>query len=423
MNGSSAPQTGEASGPRTPKSTTGYRYLPLLSWLLLIAVIAWFVKAYVFERPSTEHQLRTASFSAALRLISHHFAGEVKEEDLYSSAMEGMVKSLADRYSFYLHGFQLEEARVQTSGEFGGIGVTVAPKDGSIIITDVMEESPAAEAGLVAGDQILKVDGQDCSQLAFTEAVSMVRGKVGTSVALTVLRARTGKEETVAVVRRKIILDTVKWEVLEPGLAMIQVLQFDRRSLSKVRDALDALLDEGMEGLVLDLRDNTGGLLDQAVSVSDLFLSEGPIVALESRLSEEQASYEATRQTAVSSELPIAVLVNGRTASAAEIVAGALKYNGRATIIGVTTYGKGAVNKVYPLPDGSAVLLTVAHYKIPPDHMIEGNGVKPQIVVGELEPFPSGEERQRVAEWIEKYRKARQEQLARAKDFVREKIR
>jgi len=409
------PRAGHSSDKRHP-------YLPALTWLLLIAITVWFINYFVFERPSTERQLRMESFMAALRLIPEHYVKEVKEEDLYRAAMEGMVSSLGDRYSAYLGRPQMGEARIQTSGEFGGIGVSVAPQDGLLVITEVMESSPARQVGLAEGDMIVKVDGQECSKLPFPEAVALVRGKVGTPVELAVMQQKTGQTVTFNVVRRKITLETVKWEMLESDLGLLRVEQFDQHSLAKIKDGIDALLSQGMRGLILDLRNNTGGLLDQAVAVSDLFLDRGAIVKLESRLTQERDSFKASEGTALPQDMPLVVLVDGRTASAAEIVAGALKQHGRATIIGTRTFGKGAVNKIYPLPDGSGVILTVAHYSIPPDTVIEGSGIEPDIVVGELPPFPSGSDRKEVAAWIAEQKRASEQQLERARMFLREKI-
>ncbi|MCK4301031.1 MAG: peptidase S41, partial [Planctomycetes bacterium] len=211
-------------------------------------------------------------------------------------------------------------------------------------------------------------------------------------------------------------------EMLEPDIGLLRVEQLDQHSLVKIEEGIGALLSQGMRGLILDLRDNTGGLLDQAVAVSDLFLNQGAIVKLASRLPQERDSFEATERMALPLDLPVVVLVDGRTASAAEIVAGALKQYGRATIIGTRTFGKGAVNKIYPLPDGSGLILTVAHYSIPPGTIIEGNGIEPDIVVGELPPFPSGSDRDEVDRWIAEQKKAGEQQLECARKFLQERV-
>lgn len=398
-------------------------YLPYLTTLLLITVAAWFVKDLVFDRPSTEQQLRINSFARALELIPHQYVEDVTAEELYRAAMEGMLTRLSDDYSTYLDSLEVELSDAESSGEFGGVGITVRAEEGRVVVTEVREGSPAQRAGLETGDVIVAVDGQKCSQFSFTQVVAMVRGKAGTPVELVVRKKEGDRERTVEVTREKITLETVREEMLEPGIGLIRLARFDQDATPETKEALQKLVEEGARGLILDLRNNTGGLLEQAVGVCDLFLNEGRIVSLKSRLASEEDTYKATKATAVPKDLPLVVLVDGHTGSGAEIVAGALQSHGRATLVGTTTFGKGAVNKLYQLPDGSGILLTVAYYEIYPGRRIDGKGVEPDIKVGELSPFPSGGDRQQVKEWLEHYHSAREQQLARARELLKERIR
>ena len=407
----------KASGPEIR-----HPYLPYLTTLLLIAMAAWFVKDVYLDRPSTEQQARINSFAAALELIPGHYVEDVSAGDLYRAAMNGMMSKLSDRYSTYLDNLEVKMSNAESAGEFGGIGVVVSSERGRVVITEVTEDSPADRAGLEAGDIIEKVDGEDTSEFSFSQVVAMVRGKVGTSVELTVLTKEGDKQKTVKVDRKKITLETVDWEMLEGDVGLLKLARFDKDTVPEVEEALEKLIDEGMKGLILDLRNNTGGLLDQAVGVCDLFLGDAVVVKLESRLEDERETYESTEGTAIPQDMPMLILVDGRTGSGAEIVAGALQSQERAEILGTTTFGKGAVNKLYPLPDGSGVLLTVAYYVIHPDHRIEGKGVEPDYKVGELPPFPSDDGQKEVRKWLEQYRNAHSKQLEKARQIIKEKL-
>ena len=411
-----------SSGGPESRHVGRYRLLPVLSWLLVALVAVWLTKHYVWDRPSDEHRRRVAAFDRALRLIPERYAKRVEERDLYGAAMRGMLESLGDRYSVYLAPAARDEVRVVTKGDFGGIGVMVAADDGAVVITEVQDGGPAAEAGLAAGDVIIKVDEVDCAGRSFQEVVSMVRGRVGTSVALVVRREGEKEPRSVSLVRKKITLETVKWKLLAPGIGYLQVRQFDAHTGDRVEEGLKELLDGGAKGLVLDLRDNTGGLLDQTVRVCDMLLNEATVLVVRNWRLAEGKEHRTKDGVLVPIDLPLVVLVNRRTASAAEIVAGALKHYRHATLMGAPTFGKGAVNEIYGLPDGSGVLITTAFYELGSGETVEGKGIEPDILVGEMPPFP-GEDRDKMQDWFVRYKEAREEQLTRAREFLEEKVR
>ena len=398
-----------------------HRYLPVLAVLLLVVIAVWFVNYLVLLRPSGEHRQRVSAFSNALRIIRRHYVREVPEEELYEAAMDGMIKSLDDRYSTYMTAAQLQQANIETTGEFGGVGIRVAYQEGKIIITEIIGGGPADQTGIEAGDVIVKVDGEESARYSFLEVIAMIRGEVGSHVRLTVARGSPQELLDFEILREKISLETVKAEFIEPGLGYVRIDRFDEQVRTELGRELEGLKQEGLNGLILDLRYNMGGLLGQAVSVCDLFISEGSIAGLESRLSTETDEFRANPHTAIPLDVPMVVLVDARTASAAEIVAGALKYLGRATVIGTRTFGKGAVSRIYPLGDGSGMALTVAYYKVASDKVIERNGVEPDIVVGELPPFPTDGDKEQAKEWLALYESAREQQLSRAIEFLKEK--
>jgi len=396
------------------------RHLPILSWVLLLAVAVWFVHDGL--KQSSEHGRRVKAFSQALRLIPEHYVGDVDEQDLYEAAMMGMLGRLQDRHSAFLDEVKLRDADILTRGEYGGIGVTMHPRDGEPIIVEVME-GPAKEAGVRRGDVIASVAGEDCDAMTLDQVADRIRGKPGTKIMLGLRRAETGQLDTIEIERALITLDNVTYEMIEPGIGYLSIRHFDMRCGEKVREAIEALNadKDGLKALLLDVRNNGGGLLDQAREVSDMFLSEGVICQLDSRLPAERVTYPADESVLVPAELPLAILVNHASASAAEVLAGALQGNGRAVLVGTRTFGKGAVNRLYRLSDRAGVMLTVAHYKVPPDRVIEGKGLEPDVKAGELAPVPEEDDQEAWEKWSADYETAGEEQLAAAVRLLKEK--
>ena len=396
------------------------RHLPILSWLLLVMAMVWLIHDGL--KQSSEHGRRVKAFSQALRLIPEHYVADVDEQELYEAAMMGMLGRLQDPHSAFLDEATLRDTDVQIRGQYGGIGVTMHPRDGEPIIVEVME-GPAKEAGVRRGDIIASVGGENCDGKTLDQVADRIRGEPGTKVALGLRRAETGRLETIEIERALITLDNVTWEMIEPGIGYVTIRHFDMRCYEKVREAVEALNadGDGLEALLLDVRNNGGGLLDQAREVSDMFLSEGVICELDSRLPAERVTFEADESVLVPAELPVVILVNHASASAAEVVAGTLQGNGRAVLVGTRTFGKGAVNRLYRLSDQAGLMLTVAHYKVPPDRVIEGKGIEPDVKVGELAPFPEQDDHGAWEKWSADYVAAGEEQLAAAVRLLKEK--
>jgi len=398
-----------------------HRRLRILTLVLLTMITLWFYQ-YVRNRPTTVHQQRVAAFGYALRLITGHYVEEVTENEIYEAAMRGMFAPLTDRYSSYLSPSETRRTEEDVAGEFGGVGIVVTVENGSVVVTSVREEAPAETAGVKPGDIIVEIDGVSADKFTFPETVSRIRGKVGTVVKLTVQRGGAEAPETYEITRDRISVDNVTWHAIGPDIGYLKVEMFDEDSSDNVRDGLEELVSGGMKGLILDLRHNAGGLLMSAVEVCDFLLKEGAIVRLRGRGPQQTTEYNARPGTAVPDKVPVVVLIDRGTASAAEIVAGALKWQKRATMVGTTTFGKGAINHIYRLPNDSAVLLTVAYYEFGEGQTIEGQGIAPDVVVGDIPPISAAEKKEKLAAWIARYREVQREQLDRAVEVLKQKM-
>ena len=397
--------------------------LPVLTWTLLGLLFIWLVVWFFFQRPTTEERLQVASFARALREIEGTYVAEVDREALYRAAMASMVRSLGDKYSTYLSPAQMQRVGEETRGEFGGIGVLISPRTDRVLIEDVLPDGPAERAGLEPGDVITRVDGAEVAGLPLEEVVSILRGEPGTQVVVTVSRPDTEESLTFTLERDKVRAPNIRWEILEDQIALLRVRTFDRHTAGDLRKALDEMLDQGAAALIIDLRGNSGGLVKQAVLVCDMFLEEGLILALDGRTVQDEPPLEAKPGVAVERRVPVAVLVDRWTASAAEILAGTLQAHGRATVVGTRTVGKGAVTSVLEMPDESGVMLTVAHYRLEGGLVIEGNGVQPDVVVGELPEPPQDLKRPEALQWLrEKRAAAREQQLAKAVEILKERL-
>jgi carboxyl-terminal processing protease len=369
------------------------------------------------RRPSRGDRLRAESFAAALDTIRKHYVGETDPDELYRAALTGMVGELDDRFSTWLTPAQYRESRQETRGEFGGIGVSIQPHELGLIVVKLLEPGPSQEAGVRVGDIITGVEGRVCKGLEITEIVSMIRGPVGKPVTITVRRNGHPGPLQFTIRRAKIEFPFVEWRLLKPGVGCIEFRLFDDDCDEKFRDALDDLGKQGMKVLILDLRGNVGGLLEQCVRICDMFLSGGAIVRVKGRIEEETNDFMASERTVVPAGLPVLILVDGQTASAAEILAGALQDHGRARLVGTPTFGKAAVNRIYVLPDRSAIVLTVAHYTTPNGRVISKGGLKPDVVVGELPPWKE-DGGLKPAEWLKLYNEAREKQMKTAEEIA-----
>lgn len=315
----------------------------------------------------------------------------VEDAQLLQEAIRGMLSGL-DPHSTFLDAEQFEALETGTSGEFGGLGIEIGIEDGFIKIISPMDDTPAMRAGVQPGDLILKIDQQPTKGMGLAEAVELLRGEIGSRVTLTLLREGTDQPLEVVLERAAIKVPSIKAELLEPGFAYLRIAQFQTRTAKDLAAELRKLSDTAeLRGLVLDLRNNPGGLLRSAVEVADLFLDQGLIVYTDGRLPESKLRYQASPATAVP-DLPLVVLINGGSASAAEIVAGALQDHRRALLVGTRSFGKGSVQTVLPLTEDRAIKLTTALYFTPSGRSIQAQGIDPDIQVRRAEVTPLQDE-------------------------------
>lgn len=327
-------------------------------------------------------------FTDCLGIIENSYVEEVSPEKLIEGAIKGMV-SVLDPHSAYLTKEGYKEMQISTTGSFGGLGIEIGVRDDVLTVITPIEGTPAFHAGVLPGDRIIKIDGKPTADLSLEDAVKLLRGPKGTQVVITIMRDKQEKPIDLTITRAMIHIESVKAEMLEPGYGYIKVRNFQVDTADDIRSALEEM--GPLKGLILDLRYNPGGLLDQAVSVSDLFLESGMIVYTDGRRPEEKTEYRA-RKEGTFEGFPMIVLINGGSASAAEIVSGALQDNKRAIVVGVKSFGKASVQSIRPLSDGSALKLTVARYYTPSGRSIQATGIEPDIRVEQrVEASASGE--------------------------------
>jgi len=322
--------------------------------------------------------LRT--FTEVFERIKRDYVEDIDDRELLENAIRGMLEGL-DPHSAYLDRSEYQELQEGTRGEFGGLGIEVGMEDGFVKVIAPIDGTPADDAGIQAGDLIVRIDGQSVKGMGLQEAVTVMRGDPGTEITLTILREGEDTPMEVTLERAVVQVQSVRQRILEDGFGYLRVSQFQSRTGDDVLEALDSLQAEagdGLDGLVLDLRNNPGGVLEAAVEVADAFLSNGRIVYTEGRIERAEMSFSATPNDALGGA-PLVVLVNGGSASAAEIVAGALQDHRRAVIMGERTFGKGSVQTILPLRDGNAVKLTTARYYTPDGRSIQAEGIEPDV--------------------------------------------
>ena len=330
------------------------------------------------QERDTYRELET--FANVLTLIQQYYVDEVDSTKAIGGAITGMLGSL-DPHSAYMTPEDFKELEEETAGSFTGIGIEITIRDGVLTAVAPIEDTPADRQGILSGDQILRIDGEMTKSMTLMEAVKKLRGEPGTKVTISVQRQGWPDARDFTLVREAIPLHSVKSLELEPGYASIRVSNFQASTTRDVREALKELrAKRPLQGLVLDLRNNPGGLLDQAVKVADIFLDKGVIVSTRGRDNQEQMLFEAHPDGAPGT-YPMVVLVNGGSASGSEIVAGALQDHKRAIVLGTTTFGKGSVQTILPLPDGAGIRLTTAKYYTPSGDSIQATGIKPDMVV------------------------------------------
>ena len=317
-----------------------------------------------------------------LELVRNDYVDKVPDKKLMEAAIRGLVSDL-DPHSAFLDSEELDEIRISTSGAYSGVGIEVALENGAVSVVNPIEGGPAAEAGVLAGDTILAVDEIPVNVENLNDTIDRMRGKPGSTVKITIARRPSVEPLSFTLSRANVQVHSVKQRLLEPGYGYVRISHFSETTTPDLEQAIAKLKkqsDGKLNGLVLDLRDNPGGLLEAAIGVSDAFLDEGIIVTADGRASD--ARFEMDAQPGDDTDgAPVVVLVNGGSASASEIVAGALKDHHRATIVGQQTYGKGSVQTVMPLSDGHAIKLTTSRYYTPSGISIHKIGIKPDVVV------------------------------------------
>lgn len=319
-------------------------------------------------------------FSQVLDIVEQYYVEEVKQPELINGALKGMLQGL-DPHSVMMDKEEFEQMQETNVGKFSGIGVEITTSNGIVTVVSPIEDTPAYKAGIKAGDQILSIDGKFTDQMTLSEAASLMRGKKGTELTLLVLHKNSAKPETIKLKRDDIPYHTVKAKELEAGYHWIRLTRFSENTSQDLRKELDKAAQKGeIKGIVLDMRNNPGGLVDQAINVSDMFLEDGLVMSMRGRDGNDELEYKAQKQED-DIKAPLVVLVNAGSASASEIVAGALRDRQRALIVGERTFGKGSVQNVIPLPDGMGLKLTVALYYTPSGKSIQAEGIVPDFEV------------------------------------------
>jgi len=325
------------------------------------------------------------SFTEVFSRIKKDYVEEVSDKTLLENAIRGMLSGL-DPHSSYLDPEHFKELQVGTSGEFGGLGIEVGMEDGFVKVISPIDDTPAQRAGVKAGDLVIRLDEKPVKGMTLHDAVKIMRGKVGTDIVLTIIREGEEKPLKITITRDTIKVKSVRARDLGDGFGYLRVSQFQSRTGENLTEAIEKLKkdnDGKLNGLVLDLRNNPGGVLNAAVEVSDAFLETGLIVYTQGRIADSEMKFSATPRRVLDGA-PLVVLVNGGSASASEIVAGALQDHKRAVIIGTRTFGKGSVQTILPLNEKTALKLTTARYYTPSGRSIQAEGVTPDII---LEPL------------------------------------
>ncbi len=354
--------------------------------LLLTLSLGGGVASKSNESAATYENLKL--FTEVLSIIQSQYVDEVPPKDVIYGAIKGTLRGL-DPHSSFLDPEMYREMQVETSGSFGGLGIEITLKDDVLTVVAPIEGTPAYRAGILSGDRIVKIEGLSTKDMQLADAVKRMRGKPGTKVTISVAREGWSEPKDFPIVREQIRVQSVKSQQLEPGIEYIRLRQFQEQTSGDLEAALEKYSKEGkIQGLILDLRNNPGGLLTSSVEVTEKFIDSGRLVVYtEGRVRNQNMRFQANSKR-IYADFPMVVLVNQGSASASEIVAGALQDWGRAVVIGTQTFGKGSVQTIIPLSDGSGLRLTTAKYYTPKGRSIHGKGVTPDIVVEQPKPPP-----------------------------------
>jgi carboxyl-terminal processing protease len=360
-----------------------FKYKTILFWVFAIVFTTFLMGRWsLLEDVNAEeddHYSRIKTFTETLSLVKKNYVEEVEEKDLVYGAIKGMLSSL-DPHSSFMPPEAFKEMKIDTKGEFGGLGIQIGIKNKVLTIIAPIEDTPADEAGVEAGDKIIKIDGESTKDITLHEAVSQLRGPKGTAVTITIIREGLDKPKDITIIRDIIKLKSVKSKVVDDTIGYVKLTQFQEKTSKDLKKALKNLYKEDITELILDLRNNPGGLLKGAVDVTSQFLPPGKLVVYIKGRDGDKTEFDTSNGNSYY-DLPMIVLVNEGSASASEIVSGALQDWDRAVILGTQTFGKGSVQTVIPLSDGSALRLTTARYYTPKDRSIQTTGITPDIVL------------------------------------------
>lgn len=360
---------------------------------LAILVLLLLVPLVECQAASSYDYNHLKRFSEVYDIVKKNYVRDISDDELIDGALKGMLQSL-DPHSSYLTPEELNDMRESTSGEFSGIGVEISTENGKVTVITPIDDTPAHAAGILAGDVILAIDGRPTMDMNPQEVVNGIRGPKGSEVELLILHKDSNLPDTIKVKRDSIPMVSVKGRYLEEGFLWVRLSRFNEKTTEEFRAALKSARKEtSVKGIILDLRNNPGGLLDQAHSVADLFLDDGVIVSMKGRGVGRQREFKASKGTTIVFE-PVVVLVNSGSASAAEIVAGALQDRKRAVLVGERTFGKGSVQEVRSL-NGFGVKLTTALYYTPKGRSIQAEGIEPDLYI----PFEMPRENDKAINW------------------------
>ncbi|MCE5284358.1 MAG: S41 family peptidase [Pelosinus sp.] len=337
------------------------------------------INRYIEQMDADELQ-KTMEMFEVMELIKYAHINDVSESTMLSGAIKGEVEALGDPYSAYMDAKTYKNWMLSLGGSFSGVGLTLELKDKVLCVVAPIEGTPGEKAGIISGDQIIKINGQETKNMTVEEAVSKIRGPKDTEVVLTVKRGEKVQDYTL--VRTTIQLKTVSGKMLDHHIGYLQIAMFNGETAGQFAQKFNEMEKQGMRGLLLDLRNNPGGLLNASVEIAKFLVPKGPVVSVINK-NEKKVTYTSDLPAV---KYPLVVLVNGGSASASEILAGAVQDTSAGTLLGTKTFGKGTVQQIFPLADGAAVKLTIAKYYTPKDRFIHGVGIQPDIIIENPKP-------------------------------------
>lgn len=360
----------------------------IVSLVIITSVISFAISAFIFSSKALSMDLLvkpkvtyfdTEKINKVKKYLDQYFLWGTNDEKLTEGAIDGMTQVLKDPYTVYLNEKEYQDLTTETRGTYAGIGIVVSAdeKDDSVIVVSPIEDTPGAKAGILSGDKIIKVDEKEVKGSELDKAVAMMKGIEGTKVTLTIQRKGVNQPFTKVITRAKIVLKTVKHKTLNNNIGYIRISMFDEKTSEDFIKAYNSLSKAKVKGLIIDVRDNPGGLLNEAVDIADRLIPKGTIVYTLDK-NKKKRTWESD---ALQAEMPIVLLVNGSSASASEILAGALKDSNKAVLVGTKTFGKGVVQDVIDLKDGTALKVTISEYFTPKGISIQGKGIIPDNVV------------------------------------------